>query len=820
MSANKDKELQHEEQQERAPTDEQAREVRRLPVLALRNAVLFPNTLMPLMVGRPKTLALLRHVRETDSIMGVLTQKDRAVDDPKPDDLFHVGTVARLFKVLQETNQGTQIVVQGVRRFRVREFVQTEPYLEAVVEFLSDEFDPEDVQIQALHRNLRQAAREMLGLLPEVPDTIQELLDQTDNPVQLAYLVVSNLSIPVQDKVEVLNAADARELLRRAFELINRQLEVLKVSQKISSEVRGDLSKAQREYVLRKQLDAIKKELAELGVEEPEDGLDELRRQLEEADLPEEVQKVVDKELKRLRTIQPASPEYTVARTYLEWIAALPWTKETEDNLDIQHAREVLDSRHYGLDKVKKRILEFLAVRKLKSDMKGPILCFVGPPGVGKTSLGQSIADALGRKFVRVALGGVRDEAEIRGHRRTYIGAMPGRIIQALRRVGVRNPVFLLDEVDKLGRDWRGDPTSALLEVLDPEQNNTFSDHYLDVPFDLSRVLFIGTANLVDTIPPPLLDRMEMLELPGYTILEKMHIAKEHLLPKQVAEHGLTDEHIRFTDEAIEWIIERYTREAGVRNLERRIADVCRAVAVRVVEEGVKGIEVDRDFLREVLGPERYEPEQAERTEVPGVAIGLAWTAFGGDILFIEVTRMPGKGRLRITGQLGDVMKESCEIALSYVRSRADQYGIDPEVFEKSDLHIHVPAGATPKDGPSAGITIFTALVSLLTGTRVRSDVAMTGEVTLRGMVLPVGGIKDKVLAAQRSGMRKVILPERNRKDLPDVPESVRNELEFVFVRRMDEALQHALESVDNLPVFQPKGDDRPHGPLAPPGNA
>jgi ATP-dependent Lon protease len=530
-----------------------------------------------------------------------------------------------------------------------------------------------------------------------------------------------------------------------------------------------------------------------------DDALDELKKRLDAAGLSEEAGKVATKELKRLHTIQPSSPEYTVARTYLEWLADLPWSTDSQDNLNIPHARGVLDERHTGLEKIKKRVLEYLAVRKLKSDMRGPILCLVGPPGVGKTSLGQAIADALSRQFVRISLGGVRDEAEIRGHRRTYIGALPGKIIQSLKKAETRNPVFMLDEVDKLGRDWRGDPTSALLEVLDPEQNGTFVDHYLDVQFDLSHVLFIATANVTDTIPAPLLDRMDVLELPGYTHEEKLAIARDHLVPKQLGEHGIGTDHLTFGEDVVDVVINRYTREAGVRNLERRVGDICRAVAVQVAENGLEHIEVQTKDIEKYLGPTRFERETAEEHEVPGVATGLAWNAAGGDILFIEVSRMPGKGELRITGQLGDVMKESCEIARSFVRAHGTDYGLQPDVFERSDIHIHVPAGATPKDGPSAGVTMFTALVSLLTGIPVRHDVAMTGEITLRGRVLPVGGIKDKVLAAQRGRIAKVILPEKNRKDLPDIPESVRESIEIVFVETMDEVLAHALLDPDSV---------------------
>lgn len=770
------------------------------PILTLRNAVLFPGTVMPLVVGRPKTLSLLADIAGTNSLIGIVTQKDRAVDDPQPDDLYTVGTLARALKVVQETGQGSHILVQGIRRFKIHNFVQSEPYLVAEIEDC-EEISRNDVEVDALMRNVREAAAEMLSILPEAPPAAAEMIQRAEPASNLAYLVVSNIPIPIEEKMKVLEINDTGEILRQALEILQRQIEVLRVSQKINSEVKGDLSKAQREYVLRKQLDAVKKELAEIGVEE-DDALDELRRKLEEAGLPEDVKKVADKELARLRTIQPASPEYTVARTYLDWLASLPWSKTTEEKLSIQFARETLDSRHYGLNNVKKRILEFLAVRKLKADMRGPILCLVGPPGVGKTSLGQSVAEALGRKFVRISLGGVRDEAEIRGHRRTYIGAMPGKIIQSLKKAETNSPVFVLDEVDKLGKDWRGDPTSALLEVLDPEQNSTFVDHYLDVQFDLSKVMFIATANRLDTIPPPLLDRMDIIEIPGYTREEKLHIAEQHLLPKQLREHGLTEENVEFSLEMLGLVIERYTREAGVRSLERRIADICRSAAVAFVESDQVRTVVTEDKLAEVLGPHKFELDVVQRTEVAGVATALAWTPTGGDILFVEVARMPGKGRVRITGQLGDVMKESCELAISFARSRSDAYGIDKKIFVENDFHIHVPAGAMPKDGPSAGVTVFTALISLLTGHRVRHDVGMTGEITLRGLVLPIGGVKDKVLAAQRSGITKVILPGRNRKDIPDIPESVREQLQICFADSVDDVLRESLESTDGMPVF------------------
>ena len=776
----------------------------RTPIVALRNAVLFPGTVMPLVVGRRKTMDLLADA-DSQTMIGVLTQRDHAVDDPGGDDLYEVGTMARVLKVVERTAQGSHIIVQGVRRFRVKRFLQSEPYLVAAVASLAP-LEETDVEIEALARSLRQAANELVGLLPELPSGAADLLERTGPPVQLAYLLLSNIGSPIEEKMEVLDCSDSRDILRKALEMLHRQLEVLRVSQKINTEVRGDLSKTQREYVLRKQLDAIHKELNDLGVVDEDDPLAELRMRIANAGLTDEAREVAEKEMKRLSTIQPSSPEYTVARTYLDWLASLPWSKTTEDNLDVAHAREVLDMRHYGIQKVKRRILEYIAVRKLKSDMKGPILCLVGPPGVGKTSLGSSIAEALGREFVRMALGGIRDEAQIRGHRRTYIGAMPGKIIQLLKRAGSQNPVFLLDEVDKIGRDWRGDPTSAMLEVLDPEQNATFVDHYLDVKFDLSRVLFLATANQTDTIPAPLLDRMEVIELNGYTMEEKRHIARKHLLPRQLDEHGLTASQLSIADEPLEHLIGSYTREAGVRGLNRRLADICRAFAVEVVEQGRKRVRTTEKRLEAWLGPERYETSMVDSTGLPGIATGMAWTSTGGDILFIEASRMPGNGKLRITGQLGEVMKESCEIALSCVRTWAAAFGVDDSVFEGHDLHIHVPAGGIPKDGPSAGVTIFTALVSLLSNAPVRRDVAMTGEITLRGLVLPVGGVKDKVLAAQRGGIQKVILPERNRKDLLDIPDSVRKTMEIVFVDRMADVLIEALETVEGLPFHSQEG--------------
>ncbi len=766
-----------------------------LPILPLRNSVFFPGGVLPLAVGRQKTIALIKDAVRDEQVIGVVTQRRAEEEDPGAADLYTVGTVARIVKLLKMGEDNYSLVVQGLARVRVLDLVQETPYLKARVEPVEDRTLVDDVEVEALAINLKKLAREVIELMPELPAAATELVDSITHPGHLADLIAANVDVPIEEKQQVLETIDLKARMKLVLELLNRKREVLKLSNKIDSAVKGEMSKTQREYYLRQQLKAIKEELGELGEEEEE--LDELGERLKKAGLPPEIDKVAQKELNRLKSIPTASSEYTVARTYLDWIADLPWSKKTDDNLDIENARGILDADHYGLQKIKKRILEYLAVRKLKNDMRGPILCFVGPPGVGKTSLGQSIARATGRKFVRLSLGGVRDEAEIRGHRRTYVGALPGRIIQSMKKAATINPVMMLDEIDKLGADFRGDPSAALLEVLDPEQNFSFSDHYLDVPYDLSKVLFIGTANLLDPVPGPLRDRMEILELPGYTFEEKIHIAQNHLIPKQLKEHGLSGDAIAFTEKGLIKIIIAYTREAGVRSLERRIADVCRAVAVEVaggkIASGAKRL-VDESDLADMLGPEKFWNETAERTEIPGVATGLAWTAAGGDILFIEATRMSGKGSLTLTGQLGDVMKESAQAALSYLRSKADALGIAGNFLERTDIHIHFPAGAIPKDGPSAGVTILTALVSLLTGIRARSDLAMTGEITLRGLVLPVGGIKEKVLAAHRAGIKRVILPARNEKDLIDVPEQARKELEFVFATHMDDVLKAALE--------------------------
>jgi len=783
-----------------------------LPILPLRNSVFFPGGVLPLAVGRQKTIALIKDAVRDDQVIGVVTQRRAEEEDPAAGDLHSVGTVARIVKLLKMGEDNYSLVVQGISRFRIVELIQEAPYLKARVEPVEETPTGEDVEVEALAINLKKLAREVIELMPELPAAAGELVESITHPGHLADLIAANVDVSIEEKQQVLETVDLKARMKLVLELLNRKREVLKLSSKIDSQVKGEMSKTQREYYLRQQLKAIKEELGDLTDEEEED-LDELAERIKKAGLPPDVEKVANKEMSRLKTIPAASSEYTVARTYLEWLADIPWAKKTEDNLDIENARKVLDTDHYDIQKVKKRILEYLAVRKLKNDMRGPILCLVGPPGVGKTSLGQSIARSIGRKFVRLSLGGVRDEAEIRGHRRTYVGAMPGRIIQSMKKAGTVNPVMMLDEIDKLGADFRGDPSAALLEVLDPEQNNTFSDHYVDVPYDLSKILFIATANQLEPIPPPLRDRMEIIELPGYTFDEKEHIARGHLIGKQLREHGISSDMMELTDKALAKVIVAYTREAGVRNLERRIADICRAVAVEVASGRTEKRVIDEQDVVEILGPEKFYNEVAERTEVSGVATGLAWTPTGGDILFIEATKMPGKGSLTLTGQLGDVMKESAQAALSYVRSKSQPLGLDANFLEKQDLHVHFPAGAIPKDGPSAGVTIVTALVSLLTGIHARGDTAMTGEITLRGQVLPVGGIKEKVLAAHRAGIKRVVLPERNRKDVVDVPDQARADLDFHFVSNLDEVLTATLERSPFSEAHASGSEERPPAP-------
>jgi len=761
-----------------------------LPMLAIRNTVIFPVLAFPINVGREKSLQSVNTSMDGERLLGIVAQKDGAVEDPGSDELYETGTMVKILKSVKMPGNKLNVIIQGLNRFRILEYTQTEPYLEARIELLEEE-TLSGVEVEALLLNLREQAQKIIELSPHIPSEASFLVRSIDNPGILSDIVASNLSIGVDEKQDLLETLVVRERLEKVIALIAKEVQVLELSNKIQSEVKGEMDKAQREYFLREQMKAIQKELGE--VDERQEEFDDLKRAIKRARMPAETEKVALKEFKRMSRMSPGAAEYTVSRTYLDWLIELPWSKSTEDNMDIDRAGVILDEDHYDLTKVKQRILEYLAVRKLKSDMKGPILCLVGPPGVGKTSLGRSVARALGREFYRLSLGGVRDEAEIRGHRRTYIGSLPGKIIKGIKKAGSNNPVFMLDEVDKLGMDYRGDPSSALLEVLDPEQNDSFADHYLDVPFDLSKVMFITTANLKEPIPPPLLDRMEVLELPGYTEEEKIHIARKFLIPENLEAHGLTEEHLEFELEAIQQIIGSYTREAGVRNLKRELASVCRSVAKDVASGKTEKVQVDLEKVEEVLGPIKFYQEVAERTAHSGVATGLAWTPAGGDLLFIEATRMKGHGKMILTGHLGDVMKESAQAAMSFVRSRADQLGIPSEAFDKEDIHIHVPSGAIPKDGPSAGVTMMTALSSLLTDSPVDHELAMTGEITLRGNVLPVGGIKEKILAAHRAGIKRVVMPEKNRKDLYEISADIQTDLEFVFVNQMTEVLQFAL---------------------------
>src|SRR3954466_12454995 len=771
-----------------------------ISILPLRNSVLFPGSIIPIDVGRKKSVKLVEEaISKERPVIGIVTQRDARTEDPGPNDLFSVGCAARILKVIKLAKDNFSVILQGVSRIRLVDINNQEPFMTARVQPLPD-LPVSDVELDALVMNLKDVAKRVIKLMPELPKEAAGLVDSVTEPGQLADLITSNLDIQVEEKQDILETFDLKTRMRKVLQFLSRQLEVLKVREKINTQVQEEMGRNQREYVLRQQLKAIKEELGEL--DEAGGDLDEFKEKIQEAKMPPETEKVAFKQLERLKVMQPSSAEYTVTRTYLEWLVELPWAIETEDKLDIQEARDILNADHYDLEKVKKRILEYLAVRKLKSDKKGPILCLLGPPGVGKTSLGRSIAKAMGRKFVRISLGGVRDEAEIRGHRRTYVGSLPGRIIQSLKKAGTNNPIFMLDEIDKLGHDFRGDPASALLEVLDPEQNNSFSDHYLEVPFDLSHVMFLATANVIDPVPPALKDRLEILELPGYTRDEKRNIARQFLVPKQLEEHGLKAENIEVTDSAVAEVIDSYTREAGVRNLEREVGSIARGVAVKIAEGSKEKWVVKAAEVPEYLGPQKFMSEVAERTAEPGVATGLAWTPVGGDILFIEATRMPGKGSLVLTGQLGDVMKESAQAALSFVRAKAKWLGIEENFLDKTDIHVHIPAGAIPKDGPSAGVTMFTALASMLTGKPIRNDVAMTGEITLRGNVLPVGGIKEKILAAHRAGIKRVIMPERNRKDVIEIPEQPKKEIEIIYVKRMDELLPYVLTEMPKLGVM------------------
>ncbi|MGH7472529.1 MAG: endopeptidase La [Candidatus Methylomirabilales bacterium] len=775
---------------QRRPPDAAAPIPRDLPLLPLRGTVLFPHVILPILVGQEKSIRLVDEVVVGNRMIGVVALKEQEAQDPRPDDLFPLGTAAVIAKMLKLPDGTISIMVQGLERIRLGQMTQTEPYYRATVVPLPDH-EVRDQEVDALVLNLRRLFQEAVDLSPNLPAELAIVALNIDEGGMLADMITSNLNLSVEEKQEVLELTDIKPRLRRVTELLTRHLESLELSRQIQDQVKAGMDKSQREYYLREQLKAIQQELGE-GDERTQEA-EELRRRINETPLPDEVREVALRELGRFSRMPPAAAEYSVVRTYLEWLLDLPWLKGTDDRLDIAGAEQILNQDHYDLEKVKKRILEYLAVRKLKKDMKGPILCFVGPPGVGKTSLGHSIAAALGRKFIRISLGGIRDEAEIRGHRRTYVGALPGRIIQSIRKAGSNNPVFMLDEVDKIGADFRGDPSSALLEVLDPEQNTTFSDHYLELPFDLSRVMFIATANILDPIPAALRDRMEVLELPGYTQSEKLHITRRYLIPKQLEAHGLTAAQLTITDDAVREVIGSYTREAGVRNLEREIATICRAVAKQVSEGRTDPVTITAEALRPLLGPVKFLSEVAERTAQPGVATGLAWTPAGGEIIFVEATKMPGKGNLILTGHLGEVMKESAQAALSAIRSRSRELDLAEDFFLKQDIHIHVPAAAIPKDGPSAGVTMYTALLSLVTGRPVQSDVGMTGEITLRGQVLPVGGIKEKALAAKRAGLKAMVLPERNANDLEDTPEEVREGIEFRFIRSVDQVPEMAL---------------------------
>ena len=763
-----------------------------IPVLPLYDVVLFPKMVLPLIVMQEASIQLIDEAMSKDRIIGAVTSNVKeAKSEYQPGDLHNYGTSAVILKMAKAEDNKAQLILQGLGRFQLEEYTQHDPYFKARVTSLMPQWD-KDKEMEALMANLTTQYERVVELSSGLTQELVTMAKSMEEPDTLADMITSTINSTTQEKQNILETLDIKERLKKVTQLVNYQLEILEIGNKIQSQVKGDMEKQQREYYLRQQLKAIKEELGE--TDETTAEVEEYREKIQEKNLPEAAAKEAERELNRLSRMHPSSAEYTVALTYLDWLIALPWNERTEDHLDLNQARKILDRDHYGLEKAKKRILEYLAVRKLNPDIKGPILCFVGPPGTGKTSLGHSIARALGRKFVRISLGGVRDEAEIRGHRRTYVGAMPGRIIQGLRRAGTNNPVFMLDEIDKVGSDFRGDPSSALLEVLDPEQNNTFEDHYLDVPYDLSSIIFITTGNILDTIPPALRDRMEVLRLSGYPVEDKVKIASKYLVPRQREANGLKADHIHFTRGAIKQIITGYTHEAGLRNLEREIATVCRGVASQVASGEAKYVKIDVKNVPDYLGPVRFtQEEMKKRVATPGVVMGLAWTEAGGDILFIEATAMKGRGNMTLTGQLGDVMKESAQAALSYLRSNAKSLKIDETYFQEYDLHIHIPAGAIPKDGPSAGVTMLTALASILTNTPTYKDLAMTGEITLRGQVMPVGGIKEKVLAAHRAGIKSIILPKWNEKDLDDVPENVKSAIQFHFVEKMRNVLKIAL---------------------------
>ena len=771
------------------------------PVMPLRNTVLFPQQVIPIYIGRDKSLKLINDLEPNRKHIVVVAQEDGSIEDPKPKDLYAYGTLAQVLKVFDMPDNSKSAIVQGISRVKILDYLELDPYFVAAIEALEDDPVKDELALEALVSNLRKSFEELMHVAPALTEEHTGMLRNIQKPNRLTDRAISLINTSNQEKQEILEELNIKNRIEKALTLISREIQRIKLGEEIQSEVHDEISKTQREYYLREQMKAIKKEL---GEDEGSVELKELEDKIKATGMSEEAEKVSMKELDRLSRIPTQSPEYNVSRTYIEWLIDLPWSESTEDRINLKEALKILDEDHYGLDKIKERIIEYLAVKNLKQkkdpngSVRGPILCFGGPPGVGKTSLGKSIARAMGRKFVRMSLGGIRDEAEIRGHRRTYIGALPGRIIQSIKKAGKNNPVFMLDEIDKLGADFRGDPSSALLEVLDPEQNHSFSDHYLEVDFDLSNVMFIATANYQDAIPPALRDRMEILDFSGYIEDEKVEIAKRHLVPKQVEENGLTKNEVLFDPSSIKELIRSYTREAGVRNLEREIANVLRKVARKLVEEKSGKIKITKTKVSDYLGAPRFHSELAERTTKPGVVTGLAWTAAGGDILFVESTRMKGKGKLTLTGQLGDVMKESATAGLTYVRSHADVFGIEPDFNENTDIHVHVPAGAIPKDGPSAGVSMVTSLVSLLTNKPVKERVAMTGEITLRGNVLPIGGVKEKVTAAHRSGIKEVILPDWNRKDLEDVPEHVSKDLTFHFAKDIRDVLKVAIPGVLN----------------------
>ena len=791
-----------------------------ISVLPLQQTTLFPETVVPLSVGRPRSMAAVEAALATEEkLLACITLRTEGVtgQEAAPKDLYDVGTLVMVKRMMRD-DEVMQLIVQGTERIKVLEWTQEQPFLRARVEILPDlaVVDPEEVE--ALKRNMQGLIQQALAMLPQVPPEVRMAVMNSGDPVRLAYFLASVLNLGVEQEQKMLEANTADELLRLAHGLLAREVEIMELRSKIATEAQTEMNKAQRDYILRQQMKAIQKELGDdEGGERAEAEM--LRERLGQADLPEEVHKEAERELKRMERLPAAAPDYHVIRTYLEYVLELPWKKSTEDKLDLNEARRILDEDHYGLEEVKERILEFLAVIKLKPEAKSPILCFVGPPGVGKTSLGRSIARAMGRHFERMSLGGVRDEAELRGHRRTYIGAMPGRIVQSIRRAGVNNPVMMLDEIDKLGADYRGDPAAALLEILDPQQNNSFRDHYLDLPFDLSKVFFIATANQLGPIPAPLRDRMEIIRLAGYSDQEKLHIARRYLVPRQIQENGLDAEKFEITDAALKLIAERYTREAGVRQMERTIGSIIRKAALKIARGEAERVVVDAADIKEYLGSPKFYPEEARKELPAGVATGMAWTEMGGEVLFIEATLLPGGSGLTITGQLGEVMQESARAARSYLWSHASEFGIDPDMFKGYGVHLHVPAGAIPKDGPSAGVTITAALASLYTGRRVRPDTSMTGEITLSGLVFPVGGIKEKVLSAYRAGIRRIILPARNEGDLEDIPDDVRKELEIILVTRIHEVVDAALEMLVANPPPPPaqapqeeRGQKQPEG--------